>query len=116
MRSVIISIIILALTVSAVTLNSVCAQSKLNNILDLIELTENKDDINNLSVNWNKVKKFLSLTTHRRELDEITHSINDIGIAFNNNDNFAFDEAKSSARELIKEILSSQRFDLRSVI
>ena len=116
MRSVIISIIILTLTVGTVTLNSVCTQSKLNKILELLEETDNSADIHRLSVNWGKTESFLSLTIHRRELDEITHSINDIGIAYSNNDSFAFDEAKSSAAELIKEVLSSQRFDLRSVI
>lgn len=116
MRAVIISVIILVLTVSFVTVNSVCTQSKLNNILTLIDKADTPEDIMLLIKKWDETERYLSLTIHRRELDDITRSLNDISIAYNNNDGFAFDDAKSSAKEYISEILSSQRLDLRSVI
>lgn len=116
MKSVIISVIILALTVGFVTVNSVCSLKKLNEILELLDGIESGEDIERLTKKWEDTERLLSLTTHRRELDEITHTINDIGIALNNNDRFAYEDAKSHAKELINEIVSSQHLDFRSVI
>lgn len=116
MKAVILSVIILCLAVTLVSANAIWSITKLNSVLTEIKSAESAEDIRDFIGNWNRIKEILSLTNKRGVLTEIDRALENIYIAYNNNEDFATDEAKNFAISLIERLLASQKFDWKSII
>lgn len=122
MRSLIISVLILCITLSVVCLNAFCVNKKTGLMLETFKSIYNTNEentdkrISELCKLWDDTESLLSLCTNKKELDEIEHLLAEIIIAYAEKDNAALIRARSSTVDKIYEIRNTQIFDLKTIL
>ena len=117
MRSLIIAIVIIALTFGITTVNTLWTQSTVNNIIDDINaLTLDCGMLPRIIEDWESAKGIFSFTVRRVYLREIDEAFQKAEAAIELKDDFEFNCSKSTLIYKMKELCRSQSFDLKSVL
>ncbi len=117
MRSLVIAITIITLTFGITITNTIWTNNTIEKILeDMDSLTLESDMLPQILDDWKKAKRIFSLTVHRVYLREIDDAFQKAEASIRLEDEYEFASAKKAIMYKMKELCSSQSFDLKTVL
>ena len=122
MKTLVVSIIILALTSLGVGANAAVVCQKSDAMLSCIDSIYNineeniGDNIKKLILLWEDAETLLSICANRKDLGEIEHLLTQLTVAYYENDEYQLIFTCSSLVDIINEIRDTQIFDLKTIL
>ena len=115
MKTLIISILILLVILTGVIINAVWARDQLTEAIELTS-TLSAATLPRLREHWEHTANILSFTAHRKLLGEINDEISKAETAAKEGNEYEFCAAKNSILLKLTNLMSSQCFDIKTII
>ena len=118
MKAFIIGVITLSILLSAVTVNSFFVAHRTDELLSEINsLPENaaEADISNIQGKWKSMRKWISLTVHRKNIDSIDDTIVLLSIEIDSENDGGYLREKARLLTIIERLRKTETFSLSRI-